>query len=119
MVLVDSSVWVNHFHRTDARLVELLEAGDVVTHSLVIGELACGQFAHRRATLALLHALPRAPEASTDEVLALIEHRRLFGLGLGIVDIHLLAAARLADATLWTNDRALAGAAERMRHSQP
>jgi len=115
MVLVDSSVWVDHFHRPDARLVELLEAGEVITHSMVIGELACGQLAHRRTTLALLHALPRAPEASTAEVLALIEHRRLFGLGIGIVDVHLLAAARLVDATLWTKDRALAGAAERLR----
>ena len=118
MVLVDSSVWVDHFHRTDTRLVELLEAGEVVSHSLVIGELACGQLSHRQTTLALLHALPRAPEASTSEVIALIENRRLFGLGLGIVDVHLLAAARLADATLWTKDRALADAANRLRRGQ-
>ncbi len=119
MVLVDSSVWVDHFHRTDEQLVELLEAGEVITHPLVIGELSCGYLTQRRTTLALLHALPRAPEASAAEVLSLIEQGRLFGVGLGIVDVHLLAAARLANASLWTKDRTLLRIAERMRLVQP
>ncbi len=114
MVLVDSSVWVSHFHRRDARLVALLESGDVLSHSLVIGELACGNMTARRTTLELLHLLPRSVEASTTEVLRLIERAGLFGTGLGMVDVHLLAAARLSDASLWTHDRALARAAERI-----
>ena len=115
VVLVDSSVWVDHFHRTDALLVELLEAGEVITHPLVIGELACGQLSARRSTLGLLHALPSATEASAAEVLALIEHGRLWGHGLGVVDVHLLASARLNDARLWTRDKVLAKAGARLR----
>ncbi len=115
MVLVDSSVWVDHFHRKDALLVELLEAGEVITHPLVIGELACGRLAARQSTLGLLHALPGATEASSAEVLALIEHARLWGHGLGVVDMHLLASARLNDARLWTRDKVLARAATRLR----
>jgi predicted nucleic acid-binding protein len=115
VVLVDSSVWVDHFRRADARLCALLEAGDVLTHSLVIGELACGSLASRRATLGLLHALPRAVEASAPEVLAFIERAQLHGAGLGIVDVHLLAAMRLNDVELWTRDQALARAAARLR----
>lgn len=115
MVLVDSSVWVDHFHRPEPQLIELLEAGEVCTHSLVIAELACGHLASRRATLGLLHALPKAEEASSTEVLALVEHGRLWGAGLGVVDVHLLASVRLSDATIWTRDKALAKAAGRWR----
>jgi predicted nucleic acid-binding protein len=115
VVLVDSSVWVDHFHRGDKQLTALLEAGEVLMHTLVIGELACGHLAQRRTTLEFLHALPRAREASSDEVLQLIERGRLSGKGLGIVDVHLIAAARLSDATLWTRDRVLAAAVERLR----
>jgi predicted nucleic acid-binding protein len=115
VVLVDTSVWVDHFHRPDSKLARLLEAGEVLTHSLVIGELACGDLASRRTTLDLLHALPRAAEASEGEVLALIERAKVFGAGLGVVDVHLLAAMRLSGADLWTHDRALARAVERMR----
>ncbi len=114
MVLVDSSIWVNHFHRSDARLVALLESGEVLTHSLVLGELASGSLSPRRTTLDLLHTLPGAVEASSDEVLSLIERGRLWDTGLGVVDVHLLAAARLSDAALWTHDKALARAAERL-----
>lgn len=119
MVLVDSSVWIDHFRRSSARLTALLDDGDVCTHALVIGELACGQLTPRRSTLELLHALPRAAEASEPEVLALIEHARLAGSGLGIVDVHLLAAAKLSDASLWTHDRALSAAAARLGLSAP
>lgn len=115
MILVDSSVWVDHFRRTDHRLVRLLEAGEVFTHPLIIGELACGNLASRHTTLELLHALPKADEASTDEVLTLIERGRLHGTGLGVVDVHLLAAMLLSDAELWTRDHSLAKAAARLR----
>ena len=115
MVLVDSSVWVDHFRRSDVRLVALLEAGEVLSHPVVIGELACGPLASRRQTLEWLHALPKAEEASADEVLALIERHRLHGTGLGVVDAHLLAAMMLNDVELWTRDQALARAARRLR----
>ncbi|MDP1890437.1 MAG: PIN domain-containing protein [Gemmatimonadaceae bacterium] len=115
MILVDSSVWVDHFHRPDQRLVRLLEAGEVLTHALIIGELACGNLVARRITLELLHALPKANEASNHEVLALIERGRLHGAGLGVVDVHLLASMLLSDADLWTRDQCLAKAATRLR----
>ncbi|MBM3908396.1 MAG: PIN domain-containing protein [Gemmatimonadetes bacterium] len=117
MVLVDSSVWVDHFRRADRRLTELLDAGEVLTHPMVIGELACGALTARQTTLALLHALPRAESASEQEVLTLIERARLFGTGLGIVDAHLLASMLLSDVELWTRDRALAKAAATLRAS--
>lgn len=115
MVLVDSSVWVDHFHRPEPQLIARLEAGEVLTHSMVIAELACGHLASRRTTLGLLHALPKAEEASPAEVLALVENDRLWGAGLGAVDVHLLASVRLSDAAIWTRDKALARAAGRRR----
>jgi predicted nucleic acid-binding protein len=115
VVLVDSSVWVDHFHRANRRLVDLLDGGDVLTHPLVIGELACGALVAREETLDLLHALPRAQQASEHEVLTLIERGRLFGMGLGIVDAHLLASMLLSGVELWTRDRALSRAAARLR----
>ena len=115
MILVDSSVWVDHFRRPDQRLVRLLEAGEVLMHALIIGELACGNLASRRTTLELLHALPKADEASNGEVLTLIERGRLHGTGLGVVDVHLLASMLLSDAELWTRDQCLAKAATRLR----
>lgn len=115
MILIDSSVWVDHFRRPDQRLMRLLEAGEVLTHSLIIGELACGNLAARRTTLELLHALPKADEASAGEVLTLIERGRLHGTGLGVVDVHLLASMLLSGAELWTRDQPLAKAAARLR----
>ena len=112
MILVDTSVWVNHFRRTDARLVQLLEDGEVMTHPLVIGELACGTLPRRREVLDLLHQLEAAPIAADDEALAFIERHRLMGRGIGYVDVHLLASAALAHgAALWTADARLASAA--------
>jgi len=106
---------VDHFRRPEQRLVRLLEAGEVLTHSLIIGELACGNLATRRTTLELLHALPKASEASNGEVLALIERGRLHGTGLGVVDVHLLASMLLSDTELWTRDQCLAKAATGLR----
>ena len=115
MILVDSSVWVGPFHRPDQRLVRLLEAGEVLMHALIIGELACGNLASRRTTLELLHALPKADEASNGEVLTLIERGRLHGTGLGVEAVHLLASMLLSDTELWTRDQCLAKAAARRR----
>ena len=106
-MLVDTSVWIDHFRRRNARLAELLEATQVWTHPFVIGELACGNLSRRAEVLGLLEALPAVELASHEEVLAFIAVQRLQGRGLGWVDMHLLASARLAGLPLWTLDRRL------------
>jgi predicted nucleic acid-binding protein len=114
MILVDTSVWIDHLHRADPSLIQLLERCDVVTHPLVIGELAMRSIRSRGKFLTLLSELPRVPVASHDEVMALIDAQHLHGKALGIVDAHLLASALLSPGTrMWTKDRALA----RMAHS--
>jgi len=115
MVLVDTSLWVSHLQSGNARLRELLEEGNVVSHPFIIGELACGNLKRRREILSLLQALPEAVTAAHDEVLQFIEEQRLMGLGLGYVDVHLLAAARLTPVPLWTNDKRLKAAAVRLQ----
>jgi predicted nucleic acid-binding protein len=112
MILVDTSVWIDHLRRGDARLLLALEAGEVLTHPFVIGELACGNLRNRGEILDLLAHLPAAPAAADAEVLGFIERRKLMGRGMGYVDAHLLAATALArPARLWTRDRRLAGIA--------
>ena len=111
MVLVDTSVWIDHLRKGDAELVRRLLEGSVLTHRLVIEELACGSIARRAEVLALLETLPRAPEADHGELLQFIEKRELIGTGLGAIDMHLLASAKLAHAALWTRDAALSRAA--------
>ena len=108
MILVDTSVWVDHLRRGNSSLQQLLEAGEVSCHSFVIGELACGTLRKRNAILELLGKLPALPAAEDFEVLELIESRRLMGRGVGWVDAHLLAAAMIADVSLWTLDKPLA-----------
>ena len=109
--LVDTSVWIDHLRRRNERLAELLGEGRVTCHEFVIGELACGAFKNRGEILALLGALPASPVAEHEEVVRLVEQRRLAGRGLGWIDMHLLASALLANCPLWTNDRALGAAA--------
>ncbi len=107
MVLVDTSVWVQHLRSGNARLRALLQDGEVAVHPFVVGELACGNLRNRRGILGLLQALPEVPIASQEEVLHLIEARRLYGRGFGWVDAHILASAILAGTWIWTLDRAL------------
>lgn len=109
--MVDTSIWVDHLRQRDPRLAELLEDGAVWTHPFVVGELACGNLARRSEVLDLIRALPEAPVADHDEVLAFVEGRRLMGLGLGWVDMHLLASAVLASLPLWTSDKRLSAVA--------
>ena len=90
LVLVDTSVWINHLRHGDAVLASALEEGNVLTHPFVIGELACGTLRGRAEILRLLSELPQAPVASNAEVLAFIERRQLMGRGIGFVDAHLL-----------------------------
>jgi predicted nucleic acid-binding protein len=112
MLLVDTSVWVDHLRRGDAELARRLEEGVVVTHRLVIEELACCSISRREEILGLLETLPRVSEADHEEFLHFLAKRALYGSGLGAVDVHLLASAKLARAALWTRDGALARAAE-------
>ena len=113
MILVDTSVWVDHLRRADAALVDLLDRGTVLMHPFVVGEIACGSLAQRSAVLELLHHLPMAEVADTDEILAFIDRRHLHGQGIGLIDIHLLASTALtAGARLWTRDKRLRAAAE-------
>ena len=114
-VLVDTSVWVEHFRRGNPTLVERLEEGDVLCHEFVIGELACGNLARRDEVLVLLNALARTPTAEHDEVLSMLNAHRLAGSGIGWMDAHLLASALLTRSTLWTLDRRLAEAARDLR----
>jgi len=115
VTLVDTSVWVDHLRHGDVRLAALLEHQTVLAHPQVIGELALGQLRHRDAVLSELMELPRATVASDDEVLRLIERETLYGSGLGYVDAHLLAATRLTPgALIWTRDRRLLSAAEKL-----
>jgi predicted nucleic acid-binding protein len=106
--LVDTSVWVDHLRHGEALLQDLLTSGQVITHPFIIGELACGNLAHRGEILRLLSELPTANVASHEEVLHLIERHKLHGKGLGWLDAHLLASALLSKTPLWTRDRKLA-----------
>ena len=111
MILVDSSVWIDHLRAGDAVLTGLLQTGLVLTHPFVIGELALGNLRQRETVMDALAGLPRASVATDAEVLHFIDRHALFGRGIGYVDVHLLAAARLAGAALWTNDERLLGVA--------
>jgi predicted nucleic acid-binding protein len=113
LILVDTSVWVDHLRRGDARLVALLESAAVLMHPFVVGEIACGSLADRKTVLELLRDLPIAAVAEADETLAFVERHRLWGRGIGCVDVHLLASVALTSgATLWTRDKRLRAAAQ-------
>jgi hypothetical protein len=112
VILVDTSAWVEHLRRGLPRLVTLLQEGEVLIHPWVIGELACGNLRNRSQVLELLQGLPAATVASDAEVLLLIERERLIGRGIGYVDVHLLASARLSRCGLWTQNRRLAAVAQ-------
>lgn len=114
-LLVDTSVWIDHFHRADAELQAALRAGSVWTHAVVIGELAAGRLARRGEVITLLRKLPRADEIDLDEGLHLLNAHELSGKGLSWSDVQLLAAAKIDHCTLWTRDRALKSAAARLQ----
>jgi len=108
LILVDTSVWVDHLRGGDAQLVDLLERASVVMHPFVVGEMACGSLRNRSSILELLLDLPAAAVAENDEVQGFIERHALHGKGIGYVDVHLLASAALtAGAKLWTRDKKL------------
>lgn len=112
MILVDTSVWVDHLRANDKALIALLDAGAVLAHPCVIGELALGNLRQREIVLNALSDLPQASVATDIEVLHFIDRHNLFGRGIGYIDAHLLAAAQLtAGAALWTKDKRLHGVA--------
>lgn len=107
MVLVDTSIWVEHLRAGHRELAALLNKGAVIIHPFIIGELGLGARKERKTILELLGELPHAPLAEHEEVMTLIHSRRLMGSGIGWVDTHLIASALIAGVPLWTADRKL------------
>ena len=107
MVLVDTSVWVNHLRTIDKHLEKLLLNGKVVCHTHIIGELACGNIKNRKEIISLMRSLPMASLIEFEEFLYFIEQHQLNGKGIGFVDVHLLASAQLSQIPLWTEDKRL------------
>ncbi len=107
MVLVDTSVWVEHLRRGATGLETALNEGQVFCHPFIVGELVCGNLRNRAEVLTLLKTLPEAHPANNEEVLHFIEQNRLMGKGLGYVDMHLMASAALTNVRLWTLDKRL------------
>ena len=115
MILVDSSVWIDHLRAGDTRLAALLEGGRVLTHPFIVGELALGSLRQRGIVLGALSGLPSAAVANDLEVLKFIETHALSGSGIGYIDAHLLAAVRLTgESRLWTKDRKLRMVGDRL-----
>ena len=115
MILVDTSIWIDHFRAGAAKLTGLLNDLNVLAHPWVTGELALGNLSRRAEVLGLIRNLPQATVATDEEVLALIDRQQLFGRGIGYVDAHLLAATMLTSgARLWTRDKRLTSTATRL-----
>lgn len=114
MVLVDTSVWIDHFRRSHEGLKRLLLDREVLCHPFIVGELACGQLRHRAEMLKLLQLLPRAVAVTNEETFRFIEDHQLFGRGLGWVDVHLVLSARRSGCPVWTLDRRLRDTCRRL-----
>lgn len=107
MVLVDTSVWINHLREGHAELADLLNEGSVACHSFIIGELACGSLKNRTEILSLLQALPGATVAGHEEVMRFIDDHKLMNRGIGYIDVHLLASTMLSGIPIWSLDKNL------------
>jgi predicted nucleic acid-binding protein len=118
-LLVDTSVWTDHLRKRSERFVRLLQSEQVSTHPFVIGELACGNLARRTEIIEMLSDLPVLALADHSEVLHLLHENQLYGTGLGWIDLHLLAAARIAQVPFWTTDKRLAAAAKALAIRSP
>ena len=115
MILVDTSVWVGHLRRMDRGLANLLDEGRILSHPFVVGELALGNLRPRDRVLSALQRLPQATFATNSEVLEFVERHHLYGIGIGYIDAHLLASVQLmSGAALWTRDKSLQAAAEKL-----
>jgi len=112
VILVDSSVWIDHLRRGESRLIKALESQLVLCHPFIIGELACGTLRQRPKFLAALKTMPTAPVATHEEALTFLERHGLTGRGIGWVDVHLLASTALVGgARFWTRDKRLGAVA--------
>jgi len=111
MILVDTSIWIDHFRNGNAALIDFLHNGEVIVHRFVIGELSCGLMKNRKEIISLLAELPEAVIADHGEVLELIELKKLFGAGIGWIDAHLIASALLTKVNTITLNKPLAKAA--------
>jgi len=114
MVIVDTSIWVTHLRQGNTRLEKLLMDAEVMCHPFIIGELSCGNLKNHHRIISLLQALPLAPTIDRDEFLMFIDRNGLYGKGVGFVDVHLLASARLANVMLWSEDKRLQAAANQL-----
>jgi predicted nucleic acid-binding protein len=115
VILVDSSVWIDHLRHGDHALARLLESGQVMMHPFIVGEVALGHLRQREQVLADLQDLPQTRVAADSEVLHFVEECALYGRGIGYVDAHLLASLRLTPGThIWTLDRRLAAVADEL-----
>ncbi len=113
MILADTSVWIDHFRSGNTELLRKLNQGQIVIHPSVVGELALGSLKDRTRTLALLDRLPHVRVARLSEIRALIEGRRLYGLGIGLIDAQLIASVFISPpARLWTTDKQFRKVAE-------
>ena len=120
MILTDANIWIDHLRSADARLLDLIDEGEIAIHRYTIGELALGSLAERDLFLERLALLPPAPIARHEEVMRLVEAQRLFGTGVGYVDSHLLASALLLqEGVVWTRDRRLHKVALRLGIAAP
>ena len=113
-MLVDTSVWIQHFRMGEPRLARLLREGQPVCHPFIIGELACGHLKHRQEILSRLGHLSQLPEAGHNEVFMFVESQSLMGCGIGWIDAHLLASAMIAAVPIWTLDKKLVACARRI-----
>jgi predicted nucleic acid-binding protein len=114
MVITDTSIWVTHLRQGSRQLEKLLIDAEVMCHPFIIGELACGNLKNRNEIISLLQSLPMAPTIEFDEFIFFIERNRLMGIGIGFVDVHLLASAQLTGIPLWTADKRLKSAATKL-----
>ncbi len=114
MILVDTSVWIDHFRSPNSLLTELLEQEQVLLHPLVLGEIACGNLKRRKEIVALMLALPTATRADDREILLFIEKRSLMGRGIGLIDVHLLASCLIEPCSIWTFDKRLRTVADEL-----
>ncbi len=120
MILVDTSIWVDHLRKGDPAMQRLLDQANVLCHPMIVGELAMGDLYHREATLRTLSEFPTVTIAEHEEVLRYISRNKLYGVGIGYIDAHLLTSVRLTPgAALWTRDKSLARAVEVLKLAPP
>jgi predicted nucleic acid-binding protein len=117
MVLVDTSVWINHLHAGNTKLEALLMEAEVVSHPFVVGELACGNIRNRKEVFSLLDTLPLTQVVTDYEFRHFLERNKLMGKGIGFIDIHLLASARISRVPLWTEVKQLSKVARKLNLS--